>query len=170
MNVLCSTAMEYLTENGYTVIRRDEDGTCLLHSIAAIPQGKVELTMDAGEDGDLFTVYLHSTTIVPPDKFHITMEFFNRVNLACALGHLELDPSDGRFRFTHTQLKTEPSLTEMELLTIIRMGLDRMESVHIGMLGIIHDDLHALSAMDRFDEAYGNIPQINRGYYSSRLN
>lgn len=162
--------MEYLTEHGYTVDRQDEDGTCLLHSIVAIPHGEVELTLDAGEDGDLFTVSLHATTTIPHEKHHITMDFFNRVNWACALGHMELDPDDGRFRFTHTQLKTEPSLTEEELLTIVRMGLDRMESVQMGVLGIIQDDHHALSAMDRFNEANGNITQINRRYYSGRLN
>jgi hypothetical protein len=170
MNILCATALEYLTENGYTVAREDEAGICLLHSIVALPHGKVELRLDAGEDDDMFTVSIHATTPIPPEKQYIAMEFFNRVNWFFALGHLELDPDDGRFRFTHTQLKTEHSLTEAELLTIVRIGLDRMESTTIGVLGIIEDDLHALAAIDRFNEANGNTHQYNWSFYSSRLN
>ena len=166
MNALQTAAFDALSENGYTVTRDEEEGILLIRSQLELPSGSIEVVFDAS-DGTIFTVSLVPSLIVPADKLYMVMEFIHRVNWMFALGHLEIDPNDGQLRFIHTQLTLRESMTHEELLTIIRSGIERIETFYPGLVAIIEKNFHAVVALDHVTQPDDHISHHHGRYLGS---
>lgn len=169
MNLLQTLASEILSEHGYLVMIDEEQGG-RLKSRVSLPTGQIRFTFGTVESPQSYGIFFHAPEPVPEKHRFKVMEYLTRINYLIPMGHFEINLDDGHVRFGHAQYKTCESLESDELLTLMRVGLDRMETFLPGMLRIIYGGIHPVAALAEIESQTGYEPIHAGRYQSHRIN
>jgi hypothetical protein len=117
-----------------------------------------------------YGIFFYAPTEIPETKRYQVLEYLSRINYLIPMGHFEMNLDDGTVRFGHAQYKSAHNIETDELLTLMRNGLDRMETFLPGMLRIIHGGIHPVAALAEVEAKAGYDPLHAGRYQSHRIN
>lgn len=169
MNTLTSLAYAILSEHGYPVVLDEErDGS--LQSLINLDSGRFRFELTSGTQGQDFMLFLRMPVDIPEPHRYAVMELLTRVNYRLAVGHFELDLDDGEVRYVHRQLTDGKAPSADLLLTLMRIGLDTVDTWYPGIQRLVRDGLHPQAVIAAIDEASGHVGRYTGRYPSQRLN